>query len=70
MKKDMLDLVNALVDAGYTVELTSKHTKVRGGNEMVIMPRTPSDPRALRNALAQLRRSGYKFTYKGREYKQ
>ena len=31
MKKDMLDLVNALVDAGYTVELTSKHTKVRGG---------------------------------------
>ena len=31
MKKDMLDLVNALVDAGYTVELMSKHVKVRGG---------------------------------------
>lgn len=70
MKKDMQDLVNALVDAGYTVELMSKHAKVRGGNEMVIMPRTPSDPRALRNALLQLRRSGYKFTYKGREYRQ
>ena len=29
-----------------------------------------TDPRALRNALSQLRRSGYKFTYKGREYRQ
>lgn len=60
--KDMLDLISTLEDQGWTHDgyTGSGHHKVREPveNRMVVLPSTPSDWRAMKNAIALLRRYG------------
>lgn len=61
MDKDVRKLVKALQAQGFTVAPTSKNHLVvtLGGSRVTTLPSTPSDPRSLRNAIAQCRRAGF-----------
>ena len=70
--KDIKELVGALRSAGHSVELTSGgHHAVRhrDGGETVFMPATPSDGRGMLNACSKLRRAGFSFRWKGKDYR-
>lgn len=57
------DLLRSLEEQGFTVEhgKRSGHLKVRKDGRMVaVLSKTASDFRASKNALAQLRRAGYR----------
>ena len=63
----MRDLVAAVVAVGGEVKPCRGHFKVYiGGVLTTTVPGTPSDPRSLKNAIAQLRRAGLPLTSKGR----
>lgn len=58
LKPEVQRLVTAAGRYGFTPEVESGHVKLRRGSELVVMPSTPSDHRALKNARAELRRRG------------
>ncbi|WP_033819387.1 MULTISPECIES: hypothetical protein [unclassified Kitasatospora] len=61
MNKEVRDLERALTKQGFTVERSSKgHLIVRkAGLRLATIAGTPSDSRALKNAIAPLRRAGF-----------
>ncbi|MFE4512572.1 type II toxin-antitoxin system HicA family toxin [Kitasatospora sp. NPDC056783] len=61
MNKEVRDLERALVKQGFDVERSAKnHLIVRkDGRRLATIASTPSDPRALKNAVAPLRRAGF-----------
>lgn len=70
--KDARALVAALRDAGYTVELATRSGHYRATcpttGETVTLPSTPSDWRSLHQACHNLKRKGFRFTFKGKTY--
>lgn len=60
MHKDIRKLTKKLRKQGWQIEEARKHIKcwAPDGETMVTIPSTPSDHRAIKNAKAQLRRSG------------
>jgi predicted RNA binding protein YcfA (HicA-like mRNA interferase family) len=65
--KEARALRRALLDQGFTVTPTrGGHFRITKSDTtlLVFVPSTPSDPRALKNAVALLRRSG--FSWRGR----
>lgn len=60
-KKDRRRLEKKLVEAGFTVRLTSRgHLLVKRGSTVITcFAGTPSDPRSWNNSLAPLRRIGF-----------
>lgn len=59
--KDWKQLRRRLKDQGCDCILGNNHYKIYRDRELIsVMPRSPSDPRALRNQLAHLRRKGLK----------
>jgi hypothetical protein len=64
MAKDTRRLLKALARQGFTTHPTRRgHTAVkRNGITIAVLAGTPSDWRASRNALAQLRRAGFVAT--------
>lgn len=60
-KKNLLQLEKKLIEAGFTVRLTSRgHLLVKRGNKVITcFAGTPSDPRSWKNSLAPLRRIGF-----------
>ena len=66
-RKDANELLAALKTAGYTWTRSRGHYRVQGeGLRTISMPSTPSDLRSVDNAITQLRRAGYIFTFRGR----
>jgi hypothetical protein len=63
MDKDMKKLIEALEDQGFEVEITAKgHPMVyRNGVLVTTFSGTPSDWRAMKNAIAKARRFGFKW---------
>jgi ribosomal protein S25/predicted RNA binding protein YcfA (HicA-like mRNA interferase family) len=56
---DVAKLINNIRHQGWTVKRTSGgHYQARKGQEVVVLPATPSDHRSLDNARASLRRAG------------
>jgi len=56
-KGPLRDEVGRLLRLGWTDETGKKHVKLRSPDgRLVILPSTPSDTRAWRNAVAKLRR--------------
>lgn len=66
MTKEVRQLLKELRKQGFTIEESGRHFKAfpPGGGPMTVIPRTPSDPRSLKNAIALLRKRG--FLWKGR----
>ncbi|MBE6483687.1 MAG: type II toxin-antitoxin system HicA family toxin [Actinomycetaceae bacterium] len=62
MDKEVRKLVKELEAAGFTTERTSRgHVKVyRDGTLITTLPGTPSSSRSLKNAMAYLRRAGFR----------
>lgn len=61
MKKEIKKILRQLDQQGWRIKDTGKHIKAYPpdrSKRMVVLPRTPSDHRALKNAISQLRRSG------------
>lgn len=68
-KKDQKSLIKALKAQGFQVRQTgSGHYQVRSpeGRIIAVFGKTPSDSRAFKNAIAQLRRAGFAWPPKGR----
>jgi hypothetical protein len=59
-RKDVSQLLRKLRKAGYIIDRSGKHYKVRDADGRVVLgiSRTPSDPRAWRRILADVRRTG------------
>lgn len=58
--KDVRQFLEQVRDCGWSVHHTRRHIRLRSPDRtrLVDCPRTPSDPRSLRNVRAQLRRAG------------
>lgn len=59
MASDWKKLLQALIDAGFDVERSGRDNHLRAslnGGKFVTLPHSPSDYRALQNALRDLRR--------------
>jgi hypothetical protein len=63
MQKDLAKIVKALEAQGFTTRVTTKgHVTVyRDGVLVATFSGSPSDWRAMRNALAPLRRAGFRW---------
>lgn len=60
-RKEWKQLRRQLQDQGCNCVLGQNHYKIYRDRELIsVMPRTPSDTRALRNQLSHLRRKGFK----------
>lgn len=67
VSKETKELIKALEAQGYSVQRTrNSHWLIRNpeGKAIATMASTPSDPRSMKNAIAALRRHG--FRWKGR----
>lgn len=62
MDKDLRKLLKALVEAGFEVRVTKKghHAVYLNGRWITTLSGTPSDHRSWKNALAALRRAGFR----------
>lgn len=62
MDKDLKKLLKALVKAGFEVRVTKKghHAVYLGERWITTLAGTPSDHRSSKNALAALKRAGFK----------
>ncbi|MEW6880772.1 hypothetical protein QEV68_04265 [Trueperella pyogenes] len=60
--KEVKELVKKLESQGFTCETTRKnHIKVRANGRLITtLPSTPSDNRALKNAIRLLAKAGFK----------
>lgn len=65
--KDIDRIRKALIAQGWRLDDSGKHTKAYApdGQTLVTMPKTPSDPRAIKNLIAQLRKGGFIWPLKG-----
>jgi len=66
IKKEFKELLKSVEEQGGKIKPTKKGCQVLApnGKDIVTLDRTPSDWRALSNAVAELRKAG--FTWKGR----
>ena len=66
LRKDLKEILREAEGQGWRVEEGSKNHKLYSpdGEGLVIVAKTPSDPRGLKNAVARMRRYG--FQWKGR----
>ncbi|OEV11952.1 hypothetical protein [Streptomyces nanshensis] len=60
--KEVRDLIRKLERQGFTVKLAkSGHYKIYKGSQLLgTLPATPSDARSLKNAVAALKRAGFR----------
>jgi hypothetical protein len=68
MDKDLKRILRAIEDAGYTVKINRKgHPEVytRGGEKVTTFSGTASDRRSVLNALAPLKRRGFRWPPRG-----
>lgn len=65
--RDLRQLLDAVVQAGWSIETTRKHYAVvdPAGVTNAIVPRKAGDHRAIKNAVAELRRAGLDLRRKG-----
>lgn len=70
-KNDQInELLKSLKKAGYEVSRTkNNHWKVTSpGLNNIVVASTPSEGRGTLNVCSELRKAGYKFTFKGKQY--
>lgn len=62
--KEMRYLLQRLQRDGHTVDMRKGHylVKHKNGTGMVVMASTPSDHRALKNTMSDLRRNGFEVS--------
>ncbi|MBD7982739.1 hypothetical protein H9623_17855 [Oerskovia sp. Sa1BUA8] len=68
MDKDLRKVLQAITKAGYVVVINRKgHPEIytRDGEKVTTFSGTPSDFRSLRNALAPLKRRGFRWPPRG-----
>lgn len=69
--KDVKSLFEVLTKAGYSVTTTKNHMRISDPAKkarMFFTSKTPSEERGLQNALADLRKCGYVFEFRGKKY--
>lgn len=68
---EVTELLRSLRSRGYTISMGGRnHYKIRSDQAISFLPCSPSDHRSLLNACAELRRRGFEFTFRGKEYRQ